>query len=181
MILWLVDRFSNLSRRHYLVVVVTIVVPVLFPTVMGYFEIERLWFRVTIDVIVILVWAMFVVVVVSRLVERDAGEVHRLVADRVGPVAGQLERLREEHGNSMADMRLQVEDLERRAQSALRDLGVDLGPRVVNLRGTATAGAAVTSARLSVSGGSRWARIRGWVRRARRRAWEIIWGQRHGG
>ena len=180
MILWLVDRFSNLSRRHYLVIVVTIVVPVVFPTAMGYFPIECPWVQVAIDVGVILIWSVFVVVVVSRLVERDAGEVNRLVADRVGPVVGQLERLREEHGNSMADIRLQVEGLERRTQSALQDLGVDLGPRVVNLRATAALGAPVASARLRVLGGSRWARIRGWVRRARRRAWEIVWGQRHG-
>ena len=43
MVLWIVDRISKLSLRHYLVIVVTIVVPVVFPTAMGYFVIECLW------------------------------------------------------------------------------------------------------------------------------------------
>ena len=86
MVLWLVDRFSNLSRRHYVLIVVTIVVPVVFPTFMGYFEIERLWVRLLIDVSVIVAWAVFVVVVVSRLVERDASEANQLIAESVAPV-----------------------------------------------------------------------------------------------
>ena len=178
MVLWIVDRFSNLSLRHYLVIVVTIVVPVVFPTFMDYFVIECLWIRVAIDVGVILIWALFVVIVVARLVERDTGEVNQLVSERVVPLEDDLERQREEHGSLMADMQRQVEGLESRIRSALEPLGVDLPLGAIDLRVTARVGAPTISIGVSVSGGSRWARIRAWFRHALRRAWVVIWGKR---
>ena len=178
MILWLVSHFANLSLRHYLMIAVTIVVPVVVPTVMGYFPIECLWVRVLVDVGVILVWSVFVVVVVSRLVQREVSEASQSVADRVDPVAEQVRVLGEEHDNSIRNLGLQVEDLESRAQLALQSLGAELPPKTVNLRASFRAGSPTMSATLSVSGGSRRARIRARFRRVRRRAWEIVWGKR---
>ena len=178
MVLWLVDHFSNLSRRHYLVIVVTIVVPVVFPTFMGYFEIERLWVRLVIDVSVIVAWAVFVVVVVSRLVERDTSEANQLIAENVAPVVAEVRGFREEHGNLIADLNLKVEDLAERTDAALQPLGGKLGPRGIRIRATVSTGVPTVSASLTVSGGSRWGRFRAWFRRVRQRAWGILWGRR---
>ena len=90
---------------------VTIVVPVAFPTIMDYFPISTLWIRLVVDIVVNLIWLVFVVVVVSRLMERDTREVRQYVADRVGPVAAELESVREEHRGSVEDIRLQLGDL----------------------------------------------------------------------
>lgn len=177
MILWLFDRFSNLSLRHYLVIMVTMVVPVVLSITMDYFAISGLWVLV-IQLSVNLLWLVLVVVVVSRLVERDAGGVRQSVTERVDPVAAGLERLREEYHGSIADVRLQLEDLERRTQSALQDLGVDLPPKTVNLRVSFSMGGSSTvSAHLNVSGGSRWTRIRRRFRRVRQKTWEVLWGK----
>ena len=177
MVLWIVSHFANLSPRHYVMIAVTIVVPVVFPTVMGYFPFKCLWVRVFVDVGVILGWSVFVVIVVSRLVQREVSEASQLVAKRVDPLAERVRGLGEEHGNSIRDLGLQVDDLERRAQLAVQSLGGDLPPKAVNIRASARAGALTVSARLSVSGGSRRARIRAWFRRVRRRALEIVWGK----
>ena len=178
MVLWLVDRFSNLSRRHYLVIVVTIVVPVVFPTVMSYFEVEPLWVRLVIDMSVIVAWGVFVVVVVSRLVERDTSDVNQLVTESVAPVVAEVRGFREEHGNLIADLNLKVEDLAERTDAALQPLGGKLGPRAIRIRATVSSGAPTVSASLTVSGGSRWGRFRAWFRRLRQRAWGILWGRR---
>ena len=125
-----------------------------------------------------MVWALFVVIVVARLVERDAGEVSQLVSERVVPLEGQMERQREEHGSLIADVQRQVEGLESRIRSALEPLGVDLPLGALNISVTVRAGSPTVSIGVSVSGGSRWARTRAWFRHALRRAWEIIWGKR---
>lgn len=176
-VLWLFARFSNLSLSHYLVIMVTIVAPVVLPIAMDYFAISGLWVRLVIQVSVNLLWFVLVVVVVSRLVERDAGGVRQSVTERVDPVAAGLESLREEYHGSIADVRLQLEDLERRTQSALQDLGVDLPPKTVNLRVSFSMGGSSTvSAHLRVSGGSRWTRIRRRFRRMGQMAWGVFWG-----
>ena len=131
MVLWLFDRFAKLSPGHYLMVVVTILVPVVFPTAIGYIPIACLLVRVAIDVAVILIWSVFVVVVVSKFVERENREVNQLVGQQVGEVREQLNCLTDEHRNSTADARLQLEDLEGRIRSALESVGAELGPRSV--------------------------------------------------
>ena len=143
--------------------------------------VECLWVRVAVYGGAILVWAVFVVVAVSKLVERDMSEANLLVAEQVKPLAEQVRVLEQAHGNLERDFLLQMEDLEGRTRLALQDLGVDLPPRSVNIRATFIAGLPTVSASLSVSGGSRWSRILGWFRRARRRAWEIVWGARQSG
>ena len=181
MILWLADRFSNLSQRHYLLIVVTIVVPVVFPTAMGYFEIEPLWVRMAIDVVVILLWAVFVAIVVSRLVERDTSEAKRLVGESVGRVADDLHGVRDEHGKLIAGMNEKVRDLEERTGAALEPLGGKLQPRTVNARVAVSSGVPTTSATGTVSRGSWWRRVLGRFRRVRRRAWGVLWGRRQPG
>ncbi len=181
MVLWVFDRFSHLSFRHYLVILVTVVVPVVFPTVMGYFAIECLWVRVAIDAGVVTVWSLFVVVVVSRLVERDSGEVNQLVAQRVDPIASQLAQLNDEHRGLREDMLLQITELERRAQSALQQLGGELPPKTVNVSFSAMTGLPTVSITANVSGGSRWARILRGLHHAWSTIWGTVWGRRQDG
>ena len=176
MVRWLRARFSELSLRHYLVIVVTIIVPVVFPTAMNYFLISTLWVRLVIDVIAILTWLVFVVVVVSKLVERDAGEVRQSLADRIDPVEAELKGLGEDYYGSAEDLRLQLEDLERRTQAALKGLDVELPPRTMNVHITVRSGIPRVSIALKPPAGSMWGRIRGWFRRVAQKAWEIVWG-----
>ncbi len=180
MVLWLVARYANLSLGHYVMIAVTIVVPVVFPTIIGYFSIERLLVKVVIDGIVILIWSVFVVVVVSKLVERENREVSQLVGRQVGEVRGQLDRLKQEHQAETAVAREQLEDLEERLRLALESVGVELRPKSVRVRARVTMGVPTMSARLRVTGGSRLARMRRLLRRSRSWAWGKMWGSRSG-
>ena len=50
MILWVRDRFKNLSFYHYRMIIVTIFVPVILTVVVTYFAVDYLLVRVIIDV-----------------------------------------------------------------------------------------------------------------------------------
>ena len=123
MILWVRDRFKKLSFYHYRMIIVTVVVPVILTV-----AVDCLVVRVIIDVGVVLVWALFVVIVVALVVERDMAEASRLVSQQAVPLVEQVHRLEEEHDDLIADVRLQVEDLESRTRSTFERLGVDLPP-----------------------------------------------------
>ena len=181
MILWIRDRFRNLSHYHYAVIVLTIFVPVILGLVVAYPAFECLLVRVIVYVALFLVWALFVVIVVALVVERDAAVVNRLVSQHADPLGEQVNRLKEEHDGLIADVRLQVEDLESRTRATFETLDVDLPPKTVYLRGAMTAGASISSATLNVSGGSRWGPLRQRFRRAMRKTWEVVYGKRQRG
>ena len=177
MILWLRDRFKNLSFYHYRMIIVTIFVPVILTVAVTYFAVDYLLVRVIVDVGVVLVWALFVVVVVALMVERDMAEANRLVSQQTGPLVEQVHRLQEEHGDLIADVRLQVEDLESRIRSTFEKLGAELPPKRVSVRARDIFDAATFSAAVGASGGNKWARLRQRFRRAMRRVREIVYGK----
>ena len=106
-----------------------------------------------------LIWALFVVVVVALLVERDVSTVQHLVSQHTEPLAEQVNRVREEHDSLIEDMRSQVEDLESRTRATFERLDVNLLPTSVHLRAGFTFGVSEVSVTLSQSGGSRWGRF----------------------
>ena len=181
MILWVLGRFKNLSFYHNRMIIVTIFVPVVLTEVVTYFAVECQVVRVIIDLGVFLVWALFVVIVVALMVEKDMAEARRLVSQQTVPLAEQVRMLKEEHGDLIADVRLQVEDLENRSRSTFERLGGDLPPKSVRVRARSASGVPTASATLRVSGGSRWARLRQRFRYAMRRIKEVVYGKLESG
>ena len=178
MILWVRDRYRNLSFHHSLMIVVTIILPVALTWVVtSFFAVDCLVVRGIIYFGTFLVWAVFVVVVVALMVEKDKAEAGRLVAEQTSPLAEQVRRLKEEHGDLIADVRLQVEDLEKRTQSTFLSLGAYLPPKSVSIRARAISGAATVTAKLRVLGGSRLARLRQRFRHSMHRVWEVVYGK----
>ena len=125
---------------------------------------------------VVLAWALFVVVVVALMVEKDMAEANRLVSQQTDPLVEQVHRLQEQHGDLIADVRLQVEDLESRTRSTFERLGAELTPKSVSVRARIFLGGVTMSAAVGPSGGSKWARLRQRFRRAMRRVREIVYG-----
>ena len=132
MILWIRDRFRNLSLYHYAVILVTIFVPLILGLVVAYPAFECLVVRLIVYAVLFLIWALFVVVVVALLVERDAAFVNRLVSQQTDPLAEHVKEVREGHGGLIEDIRSQVEDLESRTRATFESLDVNLPPRPVN-------------------------------------------------
>ena len=181
MYLWVLDHLKIPSSYHYRMIIVTILVPVILTVVVTYLPIDCLVVHVIIAVVVFLVWALFAVIVVALMVKRDMAEASQLVSQRTGPLAEQVRMLKEEHGDLIADLRLQVEDLETRSRLTLEKLGAELPPKSVSVRLRAVAGVPTASATVRVSGGSKWARLRRWFRYAMRRVKEVVYGKRERG
>ena len=124
---------------------------------------------------------MFVVLVVALMVEKDKAEAGRLVDEQTSPLAEQVRRLKEDHGDLIVDVRLQVEDLERRTQSTFERLGADLPPKSVSVRASTIFDPPTTSVTGATRGGSKWARFRQRfrqrLRRTARRVREVVYGK----
>ena len=176
MILWIRDRFRNLSLYHYAVIVVTIFVPLILGLVVAYPAVESLAVRVIVYAVSFLIWALFVVIVVALLVERDAAFVNRLVSRRTDLLAEQFKEVKEEHGGLLEDMRLQMEDLERRTRLAFEAAGGSLPPRTINLRSRIVVKDEISFATLRSSGGGRWGRFRQRLRRVMVKVWKVVYG-----
>ena len=184
MILWIRNRFRNLSLYHYAVIVVTIFFPVGLGLIVAYPAIECLVVRVIVYSVLFVVWALFVVIVVALLVERDAVVANRFVTQQTDPLAEKLNQVKEvsdEHESLIENIRLQMADLERRSRSTFEELGANLPPRAVDLHGSVTLSGPTLSGTLTISGGSRWGRFRQWFRRAVLKAWRVIYGDARGG
>ena len=97
--------------------------------VVAYPGFECLLVRVIVYTVLFLIWALFVVIVVALLVERDSAFVDRFVSQQTEPLANRVKELREEHGGVLEDIRLQMDDLEERTRSALEEVGGKLRPR----------------------------------------------------
>ena len=177
MILWVWDRFKNLSFYHYRMIIVTIFVPVILTVVVTYLPIDSWVVCLIIALVVFLIWVLVAVIVVALVVERDMAEASQLVSQRTDPLSEQVRRLEEEQADLISDLRIQVEDLENRTRSAFERLGGDLPPESVRVRARATSGVPTVSATVRVSGGSKWARLRRRFRRAMRTVREIVYGK----
>ena len=78
-----------------------------------------------------------------------------------------------------ADLRQRVKDLEETVRKTLEEeLGVVLPSVPISVRARAVLGSfTVSAAAVTVSGGSRVARLRQWFRRSVRRLWGVVYGR----
>ena len=169
-------RFDVLSRHHYLVILITILVPVGLPLAIGRLPLECWWIEALIHLGVLVLWALCVVIVFSWLVERDVGEVNQLLDAQTGPLAEELQTLREYYGNSMDDLRAQLRDLERLTRSYFESVGAELAAGSVPIRASATVGPMQLSVTLLKKGGGNRVGVGERVRRVLRRLWWLFWG-----
>ena len=182
MILGALRLFRSLSGYHYRTILLTILLPVIGPPVIAYFGPDYLLLQVILYVAAFLVWSLFAVLAVASMVRRERSESEQLVAQQMEALSGQINRLKEQHEDLSADLRLDVDNLEKVVRTTLSEnLGVVLPPRPISLRARATAGSATMSATLSVIGGSKMARLRQWLRRKARALWEVVYGKQEGG
>ena len=102
------------------------------------------------------VWMLWVILAFSWVIERDTSEASQLVLEQTTPLAERIETLGKQHGDLIAGVRQQMEDLERRAQSTFEQLGADLLPRSVTGRPRGISLGVEMSSPVGTAGGSRW-------------------------
>ena len=131
---------------------------------------------------VFLVWSVIAVVAVSSALKKDRSEAEELLDQHVAEILGRIGKLEEEHGELRADLRQDVDSLEEAVRSGFEQLGVALPPRRISVRAKGIHFGLNTSvANVTVTGGSKIARFRQWIRRSARRVWEVVYGVPHDG
>ena len=106
------------------------------------------------------------------------GLAERHVEQKLDELAGHISELREDHEEAKVDIRREVDNLEEVVRTTFEELGVDLPPRPISLRGRVVAGTPrVSAAAPTVRGGGRMTRMRQWLRRMSRRLWEVVHGK----
>lgn len=174
---WFAERIHILSRHHLAVILVTIFVPVGLPAAVGFLPLDCWWVRLLIYLGVLMVWAAGVVVVFSRLVERDARDVNQLVFGKTDPLAERLQGLSERHGGLIEDVRVRVEDLEKRTRETFERMGAEFPPRSVSVSALGVSFSFETSVP-TVTLGGRWRnRLRRRFLHIARRVWEVVYGK----
>ena len=178
MILGALRLFRSLAGYHFRTIILTVLLPAIVPAVIAYFAPDSIALRVIFYVAAFLVWSVSAVLAVAAMLKRDRSGAEQMVSQKIEALSAQIGKLREEHEDSRADLRQQVNDLEDVVRSTLKeDLGIVLPPRRVSLRARAVAGSPTASATLSVVGGSKLARLRQWFRRAMRQLWGVVYGR----
>ena len=177
MILWLARRFRIPSRHHYVMIAVAIVAPAAYTIFAGYLPLECPWVRALVNLVALLIWAVFVVVVVAMLTEHDSSETTRAIRERIAPLESRIDEVDRQHGGSIEGIRSNLTDLEERTQRALRSLDATLPPPGARIQADIRSGVPTMEARgTTTSGGSRWGRCCAWLRCWRRRIWKAVWG-----
>ena len=169
MIFRLVGLLKALSRPHYLMIVVTIILPVAVTSFIAYgFS----------CLVVGLVggWSLTVLVSVAWMLNHDKSVAERNVDWKLEGLSKEVGTLRDDQTNATADLQDQVSETNRVMRSGFEELGLVLPPRRISLRASLTSGPATFSA--SGIGRSpnklvRWCR---WVRRRVRRLSQIVIG-----
>ena len=178
MILRMLGLLKGLSGYHYRTIVLTMILPVVAPPVIAIYGPDHCVLRIILYVVAFLVWSVLAVLAVAAMLERDRSEAERHVGQKLDELAGHISELREDHEHEKADIRHEVDNLESVVRTTFEQLGVDLPPRPMSLRGRAVAGTPrVSAAGLTIRGGSRMTRIRRWLLRTSRQIWEVVYGK----
>ena len=148
MILWLARRLMTLRRRlglarpHYVVVVMTIVVP----GAVGYFPQYGLS---SVSVLSFAGWSLLVVVAVAWMLKYDRSKTEREVDSKVEGISKSLTLLREEHERTTNNLEGRLALVDDLMVKGFRMLGVDIRPSRISIQAEAAFGPAELSVSVS--------------------------------
>ena len=172
---WRVIR--SLRLYHYRMIIITILLPVIVPTLMTHFSPDSLLLQVGIYAAAFILWALMAVLAVASTVNKDRSEAAQLLADQGKDLSERISRLSQEHTDSRADLRREVDNLEEAVRSTLyEELGVVPRPRGISVRADPVSfNFRVAEPTVTVEG-SLIARLRQCSRRVKRRLMEVFYG-----
>ena len=178
MYLYVRRRFRIPSGYHYIMIIVTILLPVIGTPIIDYFGPDCLVMRSFLYVVAFFLWSAFVVLAVASMLERDRSEVAQLVEQQVGALPDRIRMLEEEHGDLRANLPQEVGELVR---STFEAAGIVLPPQSHSISANPVYfNFSVPPVSVTVVRGSRMARFRQRLRRAMRQLWEGVYGKPEG-
>ena len=171
MILWVRRHWTWLSVLQRIVIGVTVILPAVVHLV-------SVGFSLDLTLIAYLFCALILAPLLASAMNADRFNVEHLIDERVDQVSDEVSQLRKDLEHTKTNYQLQLEDLESAMMAGFAELGVD-PPRTRSVGGlTIDLGTLdFNVGKVEVIHGSWRSRLLGWIRRARRRTWEIIYGR----
>ena len=179
MILKTIERFRSLSGYHWKTIIVTILLPVILPTVFSLHSLEfSLPVRVLLIIGVFFVWAVIAIYTVASMLLHDKTEANHVVNQEVCELQTRIEAVEGRQLNSPAILRAELDNLEETIRSTLKnDLGADLPHRpVLGWPSAVRWNIEVSSPTVTLVGGTWGRRLQLRLRRTLSQAWRIVYG-----
>ena len=171
MILWVRRHWKWLSVRQRLLIGVTVTLPAVVHLV-------SVWPHLDLTLVAYLLCALILTPLLASAMHTDRSEIEHLIDERVDQVSDGVSQLREDLEHAKTNYQLQFEDLESAMRAGFAELGVD-PPRTRSVGGLSFNVGTLdfTLGNVEVIHGSWRSRFLSWIRSARRRVWEIIYGR----
>ena len=164
-------RLRTLSLRQYMVVLVTVLIPMLVSSILD-LSMGWVW-------LMLAGWCLASVLIMAEVFREERADVNQRIAEKVDEVLDQLRDLEtksEESAAIITGLEGHINQVEEVMRSAFEGIGVDLPARRYELRASVSSLGIVTGkAALQVRGGSRKARIWRWFKSKSKRFWNLIW------
>ena len=169
---WTKDQYRRLSARRRVVILVSVIPPVLLQFLGVYLSLAEI-------LIAYVLWGLVVAPILASAMNHDSATTERFVDNRVNHLSDKVSELREDHKRAKAELQQEVVDLEGfiRASLAERDIVLPPRPRTVGGLSFNIGTLDFKVGNVRVTRGSWRSRFLSWIRSARRRTWEIIYGR----
>ena len=164
-------RLRTLSLRQYMVVLVTVLIPMLVSSILD-LSMGWVW-------LMLAGWCLASVLIMAEVFREERADVNQRIAEKVDEVLDQLRDLEHKHDESaatIAGLQQQVDEVDQVMRNAFEERGADLPARRYELRASVSSWSIMTGkAAVQVRGGSRKARIWRWFKSKSKRFWNLIW------
>ena len=177
--------FKSLARYHHVMIIITILVPFIWSVLIPFWEPNGLVRQIIIYSAAILGLWLLAQVSVAFALRRDKSKAEQFVTHEVDTVSDSLSTLSaqhgvliEEHGNSIDQLRRQIDDQYQFFRSAFEELGVDLPAREFSGHAEPIGfNITLSTPTATTAGGSKWARLRRSFRRFGYCLKTTVWGK----
>ena len=174
--------FRSLHWYHHVMIIITILVPLLWSVVITLWLPNRFVLQVALHLAAFMAFWLLAVLAVGLALKRDRFKAEQFVYQKVGAVLGQIRTLREQHGDlilrhgdSIEDLKRQIDDQDANFRSAFEQLGIVPRPRRIPLHGGGSFGPMESDVVVHKTVGSMWARLQQRLRRLGRWLNEMVW------
>ena len=178
--------FKSLAWYHYVMIIITVLVPLIWSGIVTLLLPNCLVWQIILHVAA---WPAFFVLAglaVALVVGRDRSKAQQLVSEEVGAVSAEVRTLRnqhevvrDEHRDLIKDLRRQMEAEDEVFRSGFEKLGVVLPGRSFSVdAGSVSWRIDIPEASVTLTkGGSKWVRLRRLLQRFWRRLKDTVWGK----
>ena len=164
-------RLRTLSLRQYMVVLVTVLIPMLVSSILD-LSMGWVW-------LMLAGWCLASVLIMAEVFREERADMNQRIAEKVDEVLDQLRDLEtksEESAAIITGLEGHINQVEEVMRSAFEGIGVDLPARRYYVQASVSWSIMTGEATVEVRGGSRRAQLWRWIKSKAQWVWCKVWG-----